>query len=204
VFCCAPLRVTAGRIAIGFDDESSGLGVADGAAGTVEDKPPEAQACHRVITASAPALSIADMAAEHVALSRLEHTGAHRLAESAQPFEVDPVDLWGPPFVRQGDTQKKSVKAEALRVHQVAPPASKHLGAARTTPAIGRSGNPWSSRLCLLPLRPRLSDSVSSFLKAGRRPSARPSHKSEPQPGPISLGERPMGPDGIPGGTPVE
>jgi hypothetical protein len=89
--CFAPLRVTPGQIAVGFD-ESAGLslklgtfskrdvaqglglglvelgevlGVADGATENVEDKPPEAQ------------------------LSRLEPS-------ETQPFEVDPVDLWVP------------------------------------------------------------------------------------------------------------
>jgi hypothetical protein len=112
--CFAPLRVTPGQIAVGFD-ESAGLslkvgtaskrdvaqglglglvelgevlGVADDAAKNVEDKPPEAQPGDRVDTP--------DVAVEPAELSPLEPPQAQPWAEPAHPFGVDQARLWGP------------------------------------------------------------------------------------------------------------
>jgi hypothetical protein len=112
--CLTPLRVTAGPIAIGSDEnarqsprlatlgERDGphglglgcvqpgevLGAADSVAEIVEDKLPEVQPCDGVDTR--------DSAAEQAELSCLEPSEAQPWAEPTQPFEVDPVHLWGP------------------------------------------------------------------------------------------------------------
>jgi hypothetical protein len=108
------LHVTAGPIAIGSDEnvrqsprlgtpfERDGprelglgcvqpdevLGAADVVAEIVEDRPPEGQPCDGVDTP--------DIAAGQAELSRLEPSEAEPWAEPTQPFEVDPVHLWGP------------------------------------------------------------------------------------------------------------
>lgn len=68
-------------------------GKVPGPAETVEDNPSVAQP-REGVDAALP--STADMAAEHVELSRLEPTGAEPPPESTRLFEVDPARLWGP------------------------------------------------------------------------------------------------------------
>jgi hypothetical protein len=109
-----PMRATAGPIAIGSDEnapqsqrlatpaerggpQGSSLGrLAPGevlGAPEVADDQPSGD---RVDTASPRTSLFADMVVEHTELSRPEPPGVQPWAEATQPFEVDPVHLWGP------------------------------------------------------------------------------------------------------------
>jgi hypothetical protein len=113
--CFTPARATAGPpVAIGFNEnaglsprlatpverggpQGSSLGSVEpgevlGAAEIADDKP----SGDRVDTAPPPTSLFADLAPEHAELSCLEPPGVQPWAEPRQPFEVDPVHLWGP------------------------------------------------------------------------------------------------------------